>query len=419
MLQEHEFKIQVPEARKRFRTVGKCQVDLSKYVDSPKHTITVPMRVSGGGDNAQLSFVVSCVSVKGLQTDDGESMVSSASSEISEIGSSNEVMQYDSEMISGDVADTGDIVIEEREESSVMNSNYPDPMPPLIEGSAENFEDEEQLVMKDDLDKSDAKLEMAEKEALDAKAMLEESLSLLEDEAAARKQAEESVEALEREIDWLEKKALKERADWESRMRDSLRYASFLDDACHASTTVHNEKMEILYLESLRIYVLPSMTDEDYYCSKMEETVMLTSKVQEEKQEVENQLELVEKENQRLLNLVDEMHVQEIVKEAEEKARLEAKEEANIEISLLRRKIEQMTQKLEAAEAKKFSPKIIQRRPSNSDNQSGENESKLSALTFEMQYIKMENESLRQDIAASAASAERSIECVLRWMRGC
>jgi hypothetical protein len=72
------------------------------------------------------------------------------------------------------------------------------------------------------------RVQYAEEEAANAKAMLEESIVLLENETQIREQAEETIEGLEREMEWLEKKALKERADWERRMKDSLRFVGNL-----------------------------------------------------------------------------------------------------------------------------------------------------------------------------------------------
>ena len=63
---------------------------------------------------------------------------------------------------------------------------------------------------------------VAERDASEAKRMLEESIDMLEEETSARQQAEESVESLEREIEWLEKKSAKDKSDWERRMKDSL-----------------------------------------------------------------------------------------------------------------------------------------------------------------------------------------------------
>ena len=72
---------------------------------------------------------------------------------------------------------------------------------------------------------------------------------MLEEETVARQQAEEAVESLEREIGWLEKKSVKERADWESRMKDSLQK---MESTVLLLEKVQNEKeeMETLYEQS-------------------------------------------------------------------------------------------------------------------------------------------------------------------------
>jgi hypothetical protein len=205
------------------------------------------------------------------------------------------------------------------------------------------------------------RLHIAEYDAQEAKRMLEESMDLLEQETSARQEAEEAAESLEREVDWLEKKAIKERSDWEGRMRDSL--------------------------------------------GKMESTVLLMEKVQREKEDMERAHHALQAEVKRLEELSDASLVENKIKKAEDRARKEAEEEASIEIDGLKRQIEDMAAKLETAIASQTAGAAMAVPESPSPRHESEDVSK--ALSLELQYLKIENESLRQDAASATAAAER------------
>ena len=205
------------------------------------------------------------------------------------------------------------------------------------------------------------RLRVAEYDAQEAKRMLEESMDLLEQETSARQEAEEAVESLEREVDWLEKKAIKERGDWEGRMRDSL--------------------------------------------GKMESTVLLMEKVQREKEDMERAHDALQAKIKSLEELSDASLVEEKIKKAENLARKDAEEEASIEIDGLKRQIEDMAAKLETAIASQAVGAAM--RVPDSPPPGDESEDASRALSLELQYLKIENESLRQDAASATAAAER------------
>lgn len=199
----------------------------------------------------------------------------------------------------------------------------------------------------------------AERDASEAKRVLEESIDMLEDESLARHQAEEAVECLEREIEWLEKKSSKDKSDWERRMNDSLH--------------------------------------------KMESTVMLLEKVQREKEEMEKHAEHSLDRIKELEQLLDSTFVEEKIKSAEEIAKRNAEEQAAIQVLSLQKQIKTMASKLEAAEARHIV--TVSHEKGRSVEQS---EEKQHALMVENEYLKIEIESLRQDVASSASAAERA-----------
>ena len=272
LLQEFEFRVQMPNRHNRYMTLGKCKVDLAKYVDSQQHKVTVPVRLSQSG-TCELSFEITGSPVKGLKNEDGESVISSVSSHLSETGfddgmelhgfkgtggedhsskgSEAETSTHSEHKSGSDEQSKGDNIVEapgkgeEAEAVANINVGHDVSAEATLAGDDEK-EDREKTEMKPTLppsnilrvipeesDKSalngedlnaEVRVQYAEEEAANAKAMLEESIVLLENETRVREQAEETIEGLEREMEWLEKKALKERADWERRMKDSLRF---------------------------------------------------------------------------------------------------------------------------------------------------------------------------------------------------
>jgi len=270
-LQEFEFRVQMPNRHNRYMTLGKCKVDLAKYVDSQQHRVTVPVRLSQSGV-CNLSFEITGSPVKGLRNEDGESVISSVSSHLSETGDFDDGIDLhgfkgtggEDHSSKGSEAETST----QSEHKSGSDEKYQDDkVAPgkdedilalaeknvVQDGTAEatlttddekkekhGFEEEPALppstvlrMIPEESDKAalngedlnaEVRVQYAEEEAANARAMLEESIVLLENETRIREQAEETIEGLEREMEWLEKKAVKERADWERRMKDSLRF---------------------------------------------------------------------------------------------------------------------------------------------------------------------------------------------------
>ena len=302
-MQEYEFRIQTPDKHKRFSTLGRCKVNLANYVDSSRHSLSFPIRRSDGGIS-ELEFVVMGMPVKGLQLEDGESVISDVSSDMTGSGSlvdqdlhgfndslstqdsaklpspiaqgtmstpqakeiscatdQNNIVRTSVETVAATASgmtiltdtdrkvppvavaemntpqpkdDNKDALQDIQEDLSTAEIPEPEPAGILDEEpsigaevgpSIEFATMENKASVPEELE---FRIQEAENEAYEAKSMLEESITLLEAETAARQQAEDAVESLERELEWTEKKALKERAEWESRMKDSLGYVNCL-----------------------------------------------------------------------------------------------------------------------------------------------------------------------------------------------
>lgn len=387
---DYDFKIQTKgtgkEDKGRFVTVGKTKVNLAQYVDSKTHRVSISVPVHDA--QVLLEFRVLGVPVKGLANDDDVSLVSSRSDSLGQMSTRSslgvtaveeeEEEEKGSEVIpqshnnhpeQEDVteeavrAKEGDAVEKTLEAVHVEHEEENEKAEEELHKSNEVVpaeEEEEAIVMAGDEELLE-RLRMAEYDAQEAKRMLEESMDLLEQETSARQEAEEAVESLEREVDWLEKKAIKERSDWEGRMRDSL--------------------------------------------GKMESTVLLMEKVQREKEDMERAHHALQAEVKRLEELSDASLVEDKIEKAEDRARRDAEEEASIEIDGLKRQIEDMAAKLETAIASQTVGAAMAIPESPSPRHESEDVSK--ALSLEIQYLKIENESLRQDAASATAAAER------------
>jgi hypothetical protein len=120
-----------------------------------------------------------------------------------------------------------------------------------------------------DIAELQARILTAEADATEAEAVAEEAVAMLESERAERRASAALAAQLQRDIDWAHKKAVKERAEWETRMKDAFR--------------------------------------------KMESTVLLVERVQKEKAELSERLAVVVGERQKLHGLVDEKSIQEAV----------------------------------------------------------------------------------------------------------
>ena len=364
---EYDFKVQSKVVGKegRFVTLGKCKVDLAQYVDSTLHHVRVPLSPVGGGSGggrkkAMLSFTVLGIPVKGLVEEDhddeeDEEEVSSLGGESScgDVSVGGEEHVIVAAAGGGGGGGAGDTT----EDTTTMNtvtSTHNDGNVAISKVEEEKAEEEWVL----------RRLEAAENDAEEAKRMLGESIDMLEEETAARQQAEEAVESLEREIEWLEKKSVKERADWESRMKDSLQ--------------------------------------------KMESTVLLLEKVQKEKEEMEKRYEQSQSEVVRLEQLLDADFVEEKIRSAEDSARKHAEEQAAIEIDSLKRQIKTMASNFEAVEARGATAAVAALSVAGAESGAlKEAEEKVKSMSLEIQYLKIEIESLRQNASAATAAAER------------
>ena len=144
--------------------------------------------------------------------------------------------------------------------------------------------------------------------ANEAEAMLEEALSLIESERQALRQAEASIAQLKRDVEWSDRKFTKEKAAWEERTKDAFK--------------------------------------------KMEQTVLLTERIQNEKTELKRTLAELEEENDRLRSMVDEESIKSQIAEAIEKAKAEVDIMSKKEISSLQDRLREMNEFVEEADAK-------------------------------------------------------------------
>jgi hypothetical protein len=387
---EYDFKVQSKVVGKegRFVTLGKCKVDLAQYVDSTLHHVKVPLSV-GGGKKAMLSFTVLGVPVKGLVEEDHEE--EEEEEEVSSIGggSSRDLSSggvHGEEEEGGVPVEQGTLMADDTEMNTISphiadnnnnndtNNNGDDDVAakkvdfaPAAEEEEEEEEEVEEKFEHHEQEEEEEwvlrRLEEAENDAEEAKRMLGESIDMLEEETAARQQAEEAVESLERELEWLEKKSVKERADWESRMKDSLH--------------------------------------------KMESTVLLLEKVQKEKEEMEKRYEQSQTEVVRLGQLLDAEFVEEKIRSAEMSAKKHAEEQAAIEVDSLKRQIKTMASRLETVEARGATAVAAVSIAGAESGALKEAEEKVKSMSLEIQYLKIEIESLRQDASAATAAAER------------
>lgn len=368
MKKEYEFKLQKKdESSGRFLTLGKCKVDLAQYVDSTLHRLQVPLSL--GSENGILEFDVLIVPVKGLmgdnEDDEEDSSISSRGLSVASslsgaenpepclieksIGRESPVLDGSDEEIKKD-SGTGSAESLKQEGNQINGTEPSEEEEAKVESNPDHLQTNESSLS--------GRIHAAERDAAEAKRMLEESIDLLEEETSARQQAEEAVESLEREIEWLEKKSAKDKADWERRMKDSLQ--------------------------------------------KMESTVILLEKVQQEKEVIERRQEQSLAEIKKLEQMLDGSFVEQKIKSAEESAKRIANEQAAIEVSSLKKQIKAMASKLEAAEAR-----CSDRTSPQEENNIGMSEENNKSLMVENQYLKIEIESLKQDVASATAAAER------------
>ena len=399
---EYDFKVQVRVDNKggRFVTVGKCTVDLAKRYEEGERTVSICVPVkkefleSGEGGKITLAFDLRIVPVKGLdfeEEDDDEEVsdeevsdeevsdeeeVAAEVVEVAEVAEAvheddigERVSEVDEEIARSPVENTGVSASPMQEPSSPLTEVVPlddqrpqERQPQAAQQRQRSIEKRESDACMGGLQQ---RLDAAEHETREARRMLEESIIMLEDETVSRQEAEEAAQSLEREINWLEKKAVKDRTDWENRMKDSLH--------------------------------------------KMESTVVLLETLQREKEEMEARMEHSNAESARLKELVDKSFVEQKIKAAETDAKRRAEEQAAIEVAALKKQIKAMASRLEVAEASKTTGRgfVSPAAPARGEEDQDKLEEANKQLILENQYLKIEIESLRQDASSAKAASVR------------
>ena len=398
---EYDFKVQVRGDNKggRFVTVGKCTVDLAKRYEEGARTVytSVPISVkkefSGpgeGGSQMELAFNLRIVPVKGLafeeEDDEEEEEEEEASDEDGAVGvteaaevvhgdeAGDRAVEGDEELARSTADDVGVSAspMEDSHSSSLSEALAPDDRRPEERRPQEAPQRQRSIEKQGsgtDIGGLQQRVEVAEHETREARRMLEESIIMLEDETILRQEAEEAVQSLEREINWMEKKAVKDRTDWENRMKDSLH--------------------------------------------KMESTVVLLETLQREKEVMEARMEQSNAESARLKELVDKSSVEQKIRAAEADAKRRAQEQAAIEVAALKKQIKAMASRLEVAEASKatgggFVAAASAAAPARGEGDGlNELEEANKQLVLENQYLKIEIDSLRQDASSAKAASFR------------
>jgi len=141
----------------------------------------------------------------------------------------------------------------------------------------------------------------------------------------------------------------------------------------------------------------------------MESTILLLEKVQQEKQDLSVENDTMSKEMEKLGMLVQSSGIQEEIQRAIEKAKKKAEEEATIELDCLRSQLKGMASRLEAAEAQGMTMDTMASTSTLDDARDyhvKDLEDKYNSVTMELQYLKIENESLKQDAISAASAAE-------------
>jgi len=265
------------------------------------------------------------------------------------------------------------------EEAGSGTGSYP------YEGEEELLEGEEEggeYYHGADIEELETRLGNAEAAAAEAEAMAEEAVQMLEAERSERRQSEASVAQLERDLEWANKKAVKERADWERKMKDSFR--------------------------------------------KMEGTVLLAERVQREKTELGDRLAAVSAEKKDLEAMLDRDAMEGKVLMAASAATAAAEAQAAIEISSLRKKVREMEEYVEEADAKALkaqgkatalAAQLVGAQGSTTADSYEEvraAEERADALSLELQYAKVECHSLEAEVKAAKEEADRIITAARR-----
>lgn len=260
------------------------------------------------------------------------------------------------------------------EEGGSVTGSYPyEGEEELLEGEGE----EGGYYHEADMEELEARLANAEAAAAEAEAVAEEAVQMLEAERSERRQSEAAVTQLQRDLEWANKKAAKERADWEKKMKDSFK--------------------------------------------KMEGTVLLAERVQREKTELGDRLAALTAEKKDLEAMLDRDAMEGRVLVAETAATAAAEAQASIEISSLRKKVREMEEYVEEADAKalKAQGKATALAAQLAGAQGGTTadsyeevraaEERADALFLELQYTKAECRSLEAEVKSAKEEADRAM----------
>jgi hypothetical protein len=474
----YDFRIQAPDGEQRNVTLGKTVVDMARYADARNQTVALPITLPGG-NQAVLTIVITASAVKGLIGDDeaasvisGVSGISGSPSgldhdqdlvgfgeerrnmsdtalsnlstipesggggEASSRNASTQQLEEDKEPMVAVVATAtaavplvananaavptetpvvvekqeepviapsvippslpspaatattinDDAVVEEEEEATIMDidqqqgeeeEQYYDEEEEGFEEEGEEEEgfEEEGEVYYADIDELETRLANAEAAAAEAEAVAEEAVQMLEAERSERRQSEAAVTQLQRELEWANKKATKERADWERKMKDSFK--------------------------------------------KMEGTVLLAERVQREKTELGERLAALTAEKKDLEAMLDRDAMEGRVVAAAAAATVAAETQAAIEIASLRKKVREMEEYVEEADAKALKAQgkataLAAQLAGAQGNTSADSyeeiraaEERADAMSLELQYSKAECRSLEAEVKAAKEEADR------------
>lgn len=351
--QEYEFSLQAPthdDGQQRNVTLGKCMVDMTQYLGNStrQHYVALSLPLTDGPP-ATLSITITASPVKGLQS--GDEMTSMASDSVSEMSASvtggnmrkEQDLQgfddaathaatrtsYGSQRSSMDLNRHRNMApspaaaprhVERKQlvdpssnlqskDKSMSSSPGPSQRSGAEEDIKEGFKDDFQSYYAEaDNAVLQTRLTELEAEVVEAEAVAEEAVSMLEDERSERQAAQAMCAQLQRDLDWAQKKSAKELAEYESRMKDSFK--------------------------------------------KMEEAVLLAERVQKEKAELNAQITKLREERAHLEELVDQEAMMELVEQRVEESRLAIKEEAQAEIRSIKIRLDEAQRFADDAEAR-------------------------------------------------------------------
>lgn len=254
------------------------------------------------------------------------------------------------------------------------------------EGEYEEGEEGDEYYAEADIADLEARLAAAEAAAAEAETVAEEAVAMLETEQSERRQVEALLAQLQHELEFSTKKAVKERADWEARMKDSFK--------------------------------------------KMEGTVLLTERVQREKAELADRMAALVAEKKDLEAMLDRDALEKRIKDAATTAAAAAEAQANIEITKLRRQVQEMEEYVEAADAKALAAQgkaaaletqLAGVRGASTADEWDEvkvAEEKADALSLELQYAKAECRTLEGEVRAAREDADRAVATARREAEG-